>query len=85
MKCYFIPQHYHHIDTSLLHVKAAVPYVISDLAANMPVHVVSSGTFTIILYFLCGLRKDNLATNLFIFIADNVLMQLVRSARFSCV
>jgi hypothetical protein len=58
--------------------KAVVPYVISDLAANMPVHILSSGTFTVILYFMCGLRKDDLAANLFIFIADNVLVQLVR-------
>lgn len=58
--------------------KAVVPYVISDLVANMPVHVLSSGTFTVILYFMSGLRKDDLGANLFIFVADNVLVQLVR-------
>ncbi|KAF8305817.1 hypothetical protein DL93DRAFT_2232864 [Clavulina sp. PMI_390] len=56
---------------------AVVPYVISDLIANLPLHILAPTIFTIIMYFMAGLRSSNLASDLLIFIASNVLCQLV--------
>ncbi|KAF8310725.1 P-loop containing nucleoside triphosphate hydrolase protein [Clavulina sp. PMI_390] len=56
---------------------AVVPYVISDLVANMPLHIMAPTIFTLIMYFMAGLRTSNLAGDLFIFLANNILCQLV--------
>lgn len=65
--------------THLFTIKqAVVPYVISDFIANLPLHILTPAIFTIILYFMAGLRTTDLAGNLFVFIANNILCQLVR-------
>lgn len=50
--------------------------MLSEFIANFPVNVIFTAIFAIVLYFMANMRMENLAANLFIFIAENVLIQL---------
>ncbi|KAF8752043.1 P-loop containing nucleoside triphosphate hydrolase protein [Rhizoctonia solani] len=58
------------------HLYQVVPWLISEYTSTLPLHTISSGLFAIILYFLTNMRTEDLAANLFIFIAECVLVQL---------
>ncbi|CAE6438340.1 unnamed protein product [Rhizoctonia solani] len=58
------------------HLYQVFPWLISEYISTLALHAVSSGLFAIILYFLTNMRTESLAANLFIFIAECVLVQL---------
>ncbi|KAG8761944.1 hypothetical protein FRC11_012005 [Ceratobasidium sp. 423] len=58
------------------HLYQVFPWLISEYISTLPLHAISSGLFAIILYFLTNMRTENLAANLFIFVAECVLVQL---------
>lgn len=62
------------------HLYSVVPYVVSNFLAFLPINIITPSLYGIILYFMCGFRKDNLARNLFIFIGNNILQQLASFA-----
>jgi len=66
------------------HLYKPVPWVLSNIMANLPISVFAPALFSIILYFMTGMRPDNVAQNLFILISVGVLLQL-GSAAFSLV
>ncbi|CAE6447201.1 unnamed protein product [Rhizoctonia solani] len=58
------------------HLYQVFPWLISEYTSTFALHAISSGLFAIILYFLTNMRTENLAANLFIFVAECVLVQL---------
>ncbi|CUA67200.1 hypothetical protein RSOLAG22IIIB_07262 [Rhizoctonia solani] len=58
------------------HLYQVFPWLISEYISTFALHAISSGLFAIILYFLTNMRTENLAANLFIFVAECVLVQL---------
>ena len=58
------------------HLYKAVPWIISEVIANLSVNIFFPALFSIILYFMVGMRTENLAEHLFIFIAATFLVQL---------
>ncbi|CAE7148911.1 unnamed protein product [Rhizoctonia solani] len=58
------------------HLYQVFPWLISEYTATMALHAASSGLFAIILYFLTNMRTEDLAANLFIFVAECILVQL---------
>lgn len=53
-----------------------VPWILSEFVSNLTINVFFPGLFAIIVYFMAGLRTDSLVKNLFIFIAECILVQL---------
>jgi len=53
-----------------------IPWIVSEVVANLSINAFFPTLFAIILYFMAGLRMDDLAKNLFILIAECVLVQL---------
>ncbi|TFK50026.1 P-loop containing nucleoside triphosphate hydrolase protein [Heliocybe sulcata] len=62
------------------HLYSVVPYVISNFLAFLPINVLGPTIYSIILYFMCGFRKDDLARNLFIVIGNSILQQIASFA-----
>ncbi|KDN46584.1 hypothetical protein RSAG8_04237, partial [Rhizoctonia solani AG-8 WAC10335] len=58
------------------HLYQVFPWLISEYTSTLALHAISSGLFAIILYFLTNMRTEDLAANLFIFVAECVLVQL---------
>ncbi|CAE6514119.1 unnamed protein product [Rhizoctonia solani] len=58
------------------HLYQVFPWLISEYISTLLLNAISSGLFAIILYFLTNMRTENLAANLFIFVAECVLVQL---------
>lgn len=54
------------------------PWMIAEFFANLPINIFFTGAYALILYFMTNMRTENLAGNLFLFIAINVLLNLVR-------
>lgn len=61
----------------LTFMQNVAPWLVSEFLANLPLHIVFSTLFATILYFMSNMRTFDLAANLFIFIATNILLQLV--------
>ncbi|KAG8951402.1 hypothetical protein FRC04_006173 [Tulasnella sp. 424] len=60
------------------HLYAVFPWLISEFATNVPVLGISATLFALIIYFMVGMRTgDHFAWAIGIFIAENVLVQLV--------
>ncbi|KAJ1301061.1 hypothetical protein OPQ81_003479 [Rhizoctonia solani] len=58
------------------HLYQVFPWLISEYTSTLALHAISSGLFAVILYFLANMRTEDLAANLFIFVAECVLVQL---------
>jgi len=58
------------------HLYKPIPWILSEVTANLSVNIFFPALFSVILYFMAGMRPDSLAENLFIFIAAAVLVQL---------
>ncbi|KZT29972.1 P-loop containing nucleoside triphosphate hydrolase protein [Neolentinus lepideus HHB14362 ss-1] len=54
------------------HLYSVVPYVLSNFLAFLPINVMGPTLYAIIIYFMCGFRKDNLARYLFICILQQL-------------
>jgi multisubunit Na+/H+ antiporter MnhC subunit len=53
-----------------------IPWIVSEVVANLSINIFFPGLFAIIVYFMVGLRMDDLAKNLFILVAECILVQL---------
>lgn len=51
-------------------------YLIADFISQLPANIIYPTIYAVIIYFLVGLRTDDLASHILIFIATNILMQL---------
>jgi hypothetical protein len=58
------------------HLYKPVPWIFSEVAANLSINIFFPALFSIILYFMAGMRTDNLAQNVLIFMATTTLVQL---------
>lgn len=54
----------------------AVPAAIALFLSALPTAIIAPTIYAIIIYFMCGLRTDNLAVNLLSFIAQSIMQQL---------
>jgi riboflavin transporter FmnP len=55
---------------------STVAYLVSLVFTYLPVNVIYPTIFSVIFYFMSGLRQDDLAANLFSYIASNIMQQL---------
>ncbi|KAM0752952.1 P-loop containing nucleoside triphosphate hydrolase protein [Meredithblackwellia eburnea MCA 4105] len=55
---------------------STVPYVVGSWLSYLPGNVLFPTMYAIIIYFMCGFRRDDLAVNLLSFIAQCILQQL---------
>jgi ABC-2 type transporter len=58
------------------HLYKPVPWILSEVAANLSINMFFPALYAIILYFMAGMRTDDLAENVLIFIATVILVQL---------
>ncbi|KAK4700817.1 hypothetical protein P7C70_g5427, partial [Phenoliferia sp. Uapishka_3] len=55
---------------------STIPYVFGSWLSYLPGNVIFPTIYAIIIYFMCGFRRDSLAVNLFSFIAQCIMQQL---------
>ncbi|EIN07170.1 P-loop containing nucleoside triphosphate hydrolase protein [Punctularia strigosozonata HHB-11173 SS5] len=51
-------------------------WLFSEMVAWMPVNIAAPSIYAIMVYFICNMRRDNLAGNLGVFVAENILQQM---------
>ncbi|SCV69195.1 BQ2448_2215 [Microbotryum intermedium] len=54
----------------------AVPYLLGSLLSYLPTNAFVSVVYCLIIYFMCGFRRDNLAINVLSFCANGIMLQL---------
>ncbi|KAG8896745.1 hypothetical protein FRC01_011637, partial [Tulasnella sp. 417] len=60
------------------HLYAVFPWLVSEFVTNLPVLGISASLFALLIYFMVGMRSaDHFAWAIGLFIAENVLVQLV--------
>ncbi|KAG8923585.1 hypothetical protein FRC00_006062 [Tulasnella sp. 408] len=60
------------------HLYAVFPWLVSEFCTNLPVLGISASLFALLIYFMVGMRSaDHFAWAIGLFIAENVLVQLV--------
>ncbi|SGY73967.1 BQ5605_C005g03332 [Microbotryum silenes-dioicae] len=54
----------------------AVPYLLGSFLSYLPTNAFVSIVYCLIIYFMCGFRRDNLAINVLSFCANGIMVQL---------
>ncbi|CAG7851806.1 ABC transporter G family member 6 Short=ABC transporter ABCG.6; Short=AtABCG6; AltName: Full=White-brown complex homolog protein 6; Short=AtWBC6 [Serendipita indica DSM 11827] len=58
------------------HLYKVIPWLVSEVLSTLSINVVFPALFSVIVYFMVGMRTDSLAKNIFVLIASSILVQL---------